>query len=157
MIVAARKADKRLTYSSIAIELGRDPKGGPRYVGQVCNKLDAAAALAGVPVLALDVVHTKGDEVNPKAMPRAADYRQKIIERAKAHEWTEDDFAALGLGANQLLPLGRKKAWNHVRTELGGVVAAYRQLAGIDPSTFILKDGRLQLRQISADGAAPFP
>ena len=82
MVIAARKANAKLTYSSIAIELGRDPKFHARYVGSICNKLDASAVLGGVPVLALDVVRTKAGDVNPKAMPRqeASPYRAALMQ-----------------------------------------------------------------------------
>ena len=141
MVIAVRKANSKLTYSSVAIELGRDPRFHARYVGSLCNKLDASAVLGGVPVLALDVVRTKAGDVNPKAMPRqeARPYRVALIKRAQEHTWGENDFRALRAAANELRNFGPKKAWDYVRRRIGDIEAPYRELAGLDPSTFVLK------------------
>jgi hypothetical protein len=148
MVIDARKAHAKLNYGKIAIALGRDPVDNARYMGSICDKLDACAALAGVPVLALDVVRTEKGEINLKAMPdkEAAAYRSKIIERAKMHEWTESDFSALRDAAHRLRDHGTRKAWGHVVWQIGSLEAAFRELAGIDPPTYVFKSGNLRLR-----------
>jgi hypothetical protein len=45
-----------LTYQTAGQALGRDPVNNSRMVAQVCDLLDAVAALAGVPLLALVMV-----------------------------------------------------------------------------------------------------
>lgn len=49
----AGTAGPKLTYQSLASALGRDPKRHSRAMAQVCDLLDAAAALSHRPSLAL--------------------------------------------------------------------------------------------------------
>jgi hypothetical protein len=55
ILAAAATSHQRLNYQMAAEELGR-PKNNARTVAQVCDLLDAAAALANVPLLALTTV-----------------------------------------------------------------------------------------------------
>jgi hypothetical protein len=53
IIISAAASHQLLTYQTAAEKLGR-PRNNARMVAQVCDLLDAAAALAEVPLLALN-------------------------------------------------------------------------------------------------------
>ena len=82
-------------YQAVAEELGL-PTGYARTIGQTCDLLDAAAALAGIPLLALVKVRNTDGKINPKAWVRTEpDFREDIIECAEKHKFTDDDFVAI--------------------------------------------------------------
>lgn len=60
-----------LTYQSAAQKLGKEIDHA-RAIAQVCDLLDAAAALAKVPLLALVAVRVSSGEINPKAWVKDA-------------------------------------------------------------------------------------
>lgn len=113
----AQKVHRNLNYRSVGQELGRDPKTNSRTVAQVCDLLDAAAAHAGVPLLALVKVKNASDIVNPKAWKKnvPAGIRQKIIERSLNHRFTESDFDAIEDSLVSLEGLGNRRAWERVK------------------------------------------
>ncbi len=125
LLRSARQQDRVLTYTSAAIALGR-PKGHARAVAQMCDLLDAAAAYARVPLLALVTVRQISGDINPKAWSREAStgnkdpkaLKRKIVECAKAHEYTERDFSAIEAALDALDGLGNRKAWERVRREV---------------------------------------
>jgi hypothetical protein len=61
LISRSLETGRRLNYTTAAIALGRPAKDA-RAVAQICDLLDAAAALAGVPLLALVKVEQKVGE-----------------------------------------------------------------------------------------------
>ena len=66
-----------LTYKQAAKLLGRIPPGRhSRAVAQMCDLLDAAAALAGVPLLALVRVLANNLKINPRAWKEIAGIRR---------------------------------------------------------------------------------
>jgi hypothetical protein len=67
VISSAVTTHRLLTYRTAAQALGRDPLTNSRMVAQVCDLLDAAAALAGVPLLALVMVREISGDINRKA------------------------------------------------------------------------------------------
>src|SRR5688572_30583325 len=73
-----------LTYQTAAVALGR-PKEDARAVAQMCDLLDAAAALAGVPALALVKVRSRNGLINEKAW-RGEHPRDAIISRSLGHD-----------------------------------------------------------------------
>jgi hypothetical protein len=81
IIFSAAAAAKPLTYGTAAQALGR-PKTNSRAVAQVCDLLDAAAAFAGVPLLALVTVLDQSHHINPNAW-KGDSRREKIIARSK--------------------------------------------------------------------------
>jgi hypothetical protein len=94
IIVAATKSHRLLNYQMAATELGR-PKNNSRMVAQVCDLLDAAAALAGVPLLALWTVREASGHINRKAWTGFGvepELREAIIELSRVHTFTQSDF-----------------------------------------------------------------
>jgi 5-methylcytosine-specific restriction endonuclease McrA len=120
IIVAAAKTHRLLNYQMMARELGR-PKDNARMVAQVCDLLDAAAALAGVPLLALIVVRVASGEINPKAWAgsdAAHGRRQAIIDNSLAHQFTDKDFSAISVALDRLDGRSNIEAWKFVRATL---------------------------------------
>lgn len=113
----AHKEHGNLNYGTVARKLGRDPKTNSRTVAQVCDLLDAAAAHAGVPLLALVAVKNASDIINPKAWKKnmPAGIRQKIIERSLTHRFSDSDFDAIENSLKSLEGLGNRKAWDRVK------------------------------------------
>lgn len=105
-----------LTYQSVAGALGRNPKNSSRAVAQTCDLLDAAAAHAEVPALALYTVRNANGDINPKAWKRNAPpgLREAIIARAEAHQFTDADFNAIERALTDLAGLGHRAAWKKV-------------------------------------------
>ena len=113
MIRTAYAVPQLLTYRSVAAALDRDPAKASRAVAQVCDLLDAAAAHAEVPALALVRVRNAADQINPMAWKRNAPpwLRPAIIKRAEEHQFTDADFAAIERALNDLVGLGNRAAW----------------------------------------------
>lgn len=116
MIRAAYAVSEFLTYRSVAANLGRDPAKASRAVAQVCDLLDAAAAHAEVPALALVRVRNAADQINPMAWKRNAPpwLRQAIIKRSEEHKFTDADFTAIERALTDLAGLGNRAAWRKV-------------------------------------------
>lgn len=116
LIRANGHADPMLTYQTVAAKLGRDPSKSSRAMAQVCDLLDAAAAHAEVPALALVRVHNANGEINPNAWTRNAPpgLRDAIIARAQAHQFTDADFTAIERALTHLSGLGNRAAWRRV-------------------------------------------
>ncbi len=108
------------TYKSAAAALGRDPQRNSRAVAQMCGLLDAAAALAGVPLFALVRVRNVDGQINPKAFyQESEEFRHKIIERAQRHTFTDEYFAKIRRALEvSLAGLGNLRAWKLVRREV---------------------------------------
>jgi hypothetical protein len=69
----------------------------------MCDLLDAAAALAGVPLLALVAVREAGGGINQKAWKKEyGTWREPIIQRSLAHKFSVSDFQAIGAAINDL-------------------------------------------------------
>jgi len=116
-IIEAYKAMEAFTYQTLAIKLGRDPNINAKAVAQMCDKLDAAAAFADIPLLALRVIRNVDGEINPKAFKKRGALRDKIIARSLAHYFTEDDFLKIKEAMEgPLQDLGNRKSWALVRT-----------------------------------------
>ncbi len=80
IIASANASDEGLTYWGVAQLMGRLPaQNHSRPVAQMCDLLDAAACLAGVPILALVKVREKSGEINPKAFKREYGSRRDAI------------------------------------------------------------------------------
>jgi hypothetical protein len=119
IIASAVKSDRLLTYKSAAQMLGRfPPESHSRAVAQMCDLLDAAAALAGVPLLALVAVRINSGEINPKAWRENAKRRKAIIEKSKSHEFTNSDFNAISGALKKLEGMGNRASWKYVRKQI---------------------------------------
>jgi len=117
IIFRAAKSNKLLTYSSAAKALGRNPKTNARMVAQVCDLLDAAAALARVPLLALFVVREKSGDINRRAWA-GHELRNAIIEKSKHHRFIQADITAINRALEQLDGMGNRVAWKWVRNNM---------------------------------------
>lgn len=116
LIRKANATNRLLTYQTAAEQLGR-PIDNARAIAQVCDLLDAAAALAETPLLALVAVRTASGDINPKAWKEGvpAGARESIIKRSLAHTFTDDDFVAIEKALDALKGYGNHAAWVKVK------------------------------------------
>jgi 5-methylcytosine-specific restriction endonuclease McrA/alkylated DNA nucleotide flippase Atl1 len=119
LIRAAAPEGPVLTYRTVAVALGRDPSRWSRAIAQVCDLLDAAAAHAEVPALALVRVRNAEGEINPSAWKKNVPpgLREAIIARAQAHHFTDADITAIREALGALSGLGNRAAWRKVRAD----------------------------------------
>jgi 5-methylcytosine-specific restriction endonuclease McrA len=120
VVVAAAKSDRLLNYQTAAVELGR-PKNNSRMVAQVCDLLDAAAASAGVPLLALWIVREASGHINRKAWTGFGvepELRERIIELSRKHTFTQSDFDAIAAALQSLDGKSNRAAWAYLRQEM---------------------------------------
>jgi HNH endonuclease len=119
IITSAVKSDRLLTYKSAAELLGRfPPENHSRAVAQMCDLLDAAAALAHVPLLALVAIRMNSGQINPKAWREYGESRKAIIEKSKRHSFTKADFKAISKALTELDGKGNRSAWKFVRKQI---------------------------------------
>lgn len=120
----------KLTYRSAAKMMGiSDYKRHSRPVAHICDLLDAAACLAGVPLLALVAVRGIDGEINPKAWVKEySAARNAIIERSLRHKFSRADFDAIDRALINLKGHGNRKAWEYVHSTYGDLL--YRRLIG---------------------------
>lgn len=111
-----------LTYWDAALAMNRTPpQDHARTVAQMCDLLDAAACLAGVPLLALVAVREKSGEINPKAWKKEyGPRRDAIIERSQGHAFSEQDFAAIRSAIDDLGGRGNIRAWQYLQDVYSG-------------------------------------
>jgi hypothetical protein len=122
IISSAVKRDQLLTYKNAAERLGRfPPENHSRAVAQMCDLLDASAALVGVPLVALVKVRNRNGDINPKAWKKSLKNRKAIIERSNHHRFNNADFKAIALALNKLEGLGNRAAWKFVSQQPGFV------------------------------------
>jgi hypothetical protein len=96
----------------------------------MCDLLDAAACLAGVPLLALVAVREKSGEINPKAWKKEyGPRRDAIIERSQGYKFSEQDFAAIRSAIDDLGGRGNIKAWQYLQDVYSGDLL-FRRLIG---------------------------
>ena len=115
IIDSARAANEPLTYSGVAIKMGR-PSDHSRAMASTCNLLDAAACLAGVPLLALVAVLAQSGDVNPEAFTREFDESQRsaIVRRSQLHKFVPADYIAISKGLDDLGDRGAVRAWQFI-------------------------------------------
>lgn len=111
-----RHGQQFLTYETAAVAIGRKKKDA-RAVAQMCDLLDAAAVLAGLPPMALVMVRQKDGQINQKAW-RGDHPRDAIVGRSLAHRFTDEDFVAIRNALRALHSLGNHAAWKEVRSRL---------------------------------------
>lgn len=134
IIQAADSEGRPLNYQTLAAELGRDHIKHARAMAQVCDLLDAAAAQAGVPLLALVKVLNSGGVINPMAWTKNTPpgVREAIIARSSAHSFSSADFDAIARGLSALKGLGNRAAWLKVRDAIP-VDQLYQRLTAPPP------------------------
>jgi hypothetical protein len=115
IIASARAGNEALTYSGVAVKMSRPPDHS-RAMASTCNLLDAAACLAGVPLLALVAVLAQSGEVNPAAFAREFDEAQRkaIIHRSQLHQFVTADYQAITKGLDDLGDKGAVRAWQFI-------------------------------------------
>jgi len=121
IIIQSIREDKSLTYKTAAIALGRPPDNA-RMVAQVCDLLDAAAAWAGTPLLALTAVKSSTGNYNKKAYsktPLQSKYRPAILDRSRKHNFTDEDFNAIQIALNEFEGLSNVSAWGKLYERFG--------------------------------------
>ena len=120
----------KLTYRSAAkMMVKTEHEKHSRAVAQMCDLLDAAACLAGVPLLALVAVRAKDGEINPKAWTKEYNMaRDAIIHRSLSYRFSRTDFEAIAQALSDLKGLGNRKAWAFVHRTYGDLL--YRRLTG---------------------------
>lgn len=120
-IISASSKHRLLTYQIAAKELGKDPKKSARATAQVCDLLDAAAALAGVPLLALVAVRDVDGDINKKAWVKNTPegIREAIITKSLHHEFTRADYLAIEKSLSVLEGYGNRSAWAEVKRRIG--------------------------------------
>jgi hypothetical protein len=99
-------------------------------MASTCNLLDAAACLAGVPLLALVAVLAQSGEVNPAAFTREFDENQRlaIIRRSKEHKFTDADYRAIAAALGELKGKGAVKSWQFIESVYPGNLLYLRLL-----------------------------
>src|SRR4051812_16429753 len=131
ILYSAACRGERLNYISAAAALGRNPDTNYRTVAQMCDLLDAAATLAGRPLLALNVVRGQDSEINQNAFRHVpSSLREAIIARSQAHHFTQSDTKAIADALETLKGKGNRAAWQHVESIFGPTF--HRRLAGHD-------------------------
>lgn len=133
-----------LTYGTAAKAMGYpDYEKHSRAVAQMCDLLDAAACLAGVPLLALEAVREKDGGINPKAWTRTPEHkavRSAIIHRSHNHDFTSEDYEAIKQGLSALQGLGNRKAWEFVHRTFGPQIYGHVLGETTDPLYSALDD-----------------
>ncbi len=117
ILFQARRSGQFLTYASAAARLGRSSRDNARMAAQVCDLLDAAAGLAGVPPLALTTVLLSSRQKNHKAF-KGHPLRAAIIERSRNHNFRDSDVASIGEALTQLGGMGNVAAWKWLRARV---------------------------------------
>jgi hypothetical protein len=106
------------TYRELADRLGFHDTTKLRWFGQVTDLIDAACAYADVPSFALLRVLTADGQINQEAWsrPHQIGWRDKIIAKANAANWTDADFDKIrnALGFFASMGFGNIKAWAYV-------------------------------------------
>jgi len=105
-----------LTYREAAKQMGRvPPQDHSRAIAQMCNLLDAAACLAGIPPLALVAVRAKSGGINPEAWKKEyGPRREAIIKRSLDHQFLPGDFVSIASALQDLGERGSVNAWRFV-------------------------------------------
>ena len=129
IIASARGGNEPLTYTGVAVKMGRPPDHS-RAMASTCNLLDAAACLAGVPLLALVAVLAQSGDVNPAAFTREFNEAQRkaIIERSQHHKFVAADYEAIQKGLDDLGDKGAVRAWHFVESLYPGNLLYLRLL-----------------------------
>jgi 5-methylcytosine-specific restriction endonuclease McrA len=131
IISSALANGSTLTYRKAAELMGREPpQNHSRAIAQMCDLLDAAACLAGVPLLALVKVREEYGEINPKAWKTEyGSRRDEIVKRSLDHSFRDADFEAISSALNGLGHRGNRAAWIFLEGLYPGVLL-YRRLTG---------------------------
>lgn len=112
IVTPAWKEKKYLTYKQVAKQMGRDPVKHARAIAAMCDFLDAAACIAGVPLLALVAVRAEDGDINKDAWVREYQgRRQAIIDCSLHYRFTDRDYDAITAALDELADCSTKRAW----------------------------------------------
>lgn len=130
-IISSALADGNLNYRKAAGLLGRTPpQSHARAVAQMCDLLDAAACLGGVPPLALVRVRANSGEINPKAWNgQYSPYRDGVIKRSLGYKFGPSDFEKIRRALKDLGTRGNRASWRYVHYLYPGDLL-YRRVMG---------------------------
>jgi hypothetical protein len=129
LIESAYWKGKTLTYGEAARALGRSENHG-RAMAQICDLLDAATCLAGVPLIALIQVRGSNGEINEKAWRDQGEARRlAIIDKSLRHKFTPAEFPRIAQGLRDLKGRGNRAAWTYVKGLYPGDLI-FRRLMG---------------------------
>lgn len=107
-----------ITYGALAERCEYGGRNNARWFGQVTDLIDAACALAGLPSFALVRVLESNGDINAEAWRsnRYSHLRDRIISRARAGKWSDEDFVRIrdALAVFSAQGLGNKRAWDYV-------------------------------------------
>ncbi|MEO5923149.1 MAG: HNH endonuclease [Bryobacteraceae bacterium] len=96
----------------------------------MCDLLDAAACLAGVPLLALVAVRQESGEINEKAWKiQYGSRRDAIIKRSREYHFRDGDFKAISSALDDLGQRGNRAAWKYLDRVYPGDLL-YRRVTG---------------------------
>ncbi len=153
LIFNAVLSGNTLSYADVAEKLGR-PRNNGRMVAQVCDLLDAAAALAGTPLLALITVTEASGKINKRAWATGdgSFHRDAIIARSEHHNFGKSDFQRIQTALRDLDGRSNLAAWDFVRKSLG-TEEVWRRIAGVgDEQSDIQNSGDLDaLNDLGSD------
>jgi hypothetical protein len=116
MLFKANREKRFLTYTDAVSALGWKLRGSARMMGDATGLVDAAAALANVPLIALYTVPANGGSIaNTKAF--SPNLHAQLLDEAKAHTFTQTDMANIEAELDMLFREGKgnKAAWRHIR------------------------------------------
>ena len=114
LIFAGENEGRFLTYKALLQEIGRDPRTNGRMMGAICDLIDAASVLGGVPLIALWRVKTATGEDNPRAFANCPAFRKELLDQARRHLFTESDRRAIVKSLSTLKGKGNRAAWRFV-------------------------------------------
>lgn len=91
-----------------------DLRASTRMKGDITDLLDAAAVLAGVPLIALYTL--RGSRPTCEALNNDPDLCEQLLEEAKRHAFTQTDIANIEAQLDKLLLLGmgHTGSWRHI-------------------------------------------
>ncbi len=107
-----------MTYADAVKALGWNLRGSTRAMGEIIDLLDAAAALANVPLIALYMAPANGGSgVNYETFLNDPALRAQLLDEAKAHVFTQTDIANIEAELDKLFLEGKgnRTAWRSVR------------------------------------------
>ncbi len=108
-----------MTYSDAAEILGRKASRDARHVGQVTSRIDAACFYARTPFLAMHRVReTYSRSINQRSFSGNLwlPHIPKLVSRAEAHVWSEDDFQSIKRNLNNLGNDAAKLLWQRIES-----------------------------------------
>jgi hypothetical protein len=112
-------------YKAAAELIGRDGSSEARYVGQVCSLCDAAAFVAGWPMLTVHYVRKPDGKINEASFAGWWEqWRQSVVEKSTTHHWQKEHLDDLVRAISSGLVPNRAAAsiWEYFQSRGEGFV-----------------------------------